>query len=261
MQVLLGLIAIIWLISSIGLSGFFWLIGIFFVSALVIAFIQGNQEKSKVESALRLDILQAKSDAIDCKSLIQRNLKELATKRQMLVTDGGYGTKDTSRWEREKKKFIAKVIKKGEAKDLAITDDSISELIDSLIDKDGPILNLNKTGYSEKLSGLEYEHHCAGILKSAGWDAKTTVASGDQGADVIATKRGKRVVIQCKKYSQPVGNKAVQEAHAAKAFYDASHAVVVSNNTYTQSAKEAANRLGVLLIHHNDLSALDRNLS
>src|ERR1700730_11505635 len=62
----------------------------------------------------------------------------------------------------------------------------------------------------------------------------------DQGVDVVAEKNGIRLVLQCKLYSRPVGNKAVQEAAAARAHEAADYGVVVSNNRYTQDAQQLA---------------------
>ena len=72
---------------------------------------------------------------------------------------------------------------------------------------------------------------------------------------------GKKIVIQCKYYGQPVGNKSVQEAYTAKAHHRADHAVVVTNSTYTNAAQQLALTSGVLLLHHEALSVLDNRLS
>ena len=69
------------------------------------------------------------------------------------------------------------------------------------------------------------------------------------GADIIAEKDDRRVVIQCKFYNGTVGNKAVQEAYAAAAFQDAPYAVVVTNSVFTKSAHQLAHKNGVLLMH------------
>ena len=82
--------------------------------------------------------------------------------------------------------------------------------------------------------------------------------TGDQGADLIADTGGRRVVIQCKFHSKPVGNKAVQEAHAAVGYHAGDHAAVVSNASFTRSAKQLAAANGVLLLHHDQLADLDR---
>jgi restriction system protein len=62
--------------------------------------------------------------------------------------------------------------------------------------------------------------------------------------------------VQCKYYSSPVGNKAVQEVYSAKDVYDAEQAWVVTNHSYTPAAKVAAKKLGVLLIHHDEIPDL-----
>ncbi len=74
-----------------------------------------------------------------------------------------------------------------------------------------------------------------------------TNATGDQGLDVIAEKQGLRYGIQCKFYSHPVGNKAVQEAYAGCGYYDCDVPVVMTNSTFTVSARELADQLGVEL--------------
>ena len=84
--------------------------------------------------------------------------------------------------------------------------------------------------------------------------------TGDQGADLIAEADGCRVIIQCKFYSKPVGNKAVQEAHSALGFHAGDRAVVVSNATFTRSAKQLADSTGVLLLHHDQLADLGQVL-
>lgn len=113
-------------------------------------------------------------------------------------------------------------------------------------------------GWAETLDGVAFEHHCAAYLRQRGWTATTTRASTDHGVDVIAEKRGLRVAIQCKRYSKPVGNKAVQEVLAGKAFISANRAAVVSNATYTPAAHELARRTGVLLLHFTDLARADQ---
>lgn len=105
---------------------------------------------------------------------------------------------------------------------------------------------------------LALEQHCAALLNEGGWKAKTTVATGDQGVDVIARKGAVTLVLQCKLYSKPVGNKAVQEIIAGRHFAGATHAAVVSNQTYTPSARALAARTGVLLLEPADLKRADR---
>lgn len=111
--------------------------------------------------------------------------------------------------------------------------------------------------WSEHLSPTQFEKCCADYLALMGWQTHTTKASGDQGVDVVAQKFGTTVVLQCKKYSKPVGNRAVQEVHAARSYVGASVAAVVSNQPYTPAARDLAGRTNVLLLHFTELRGLD----
>ena len=112
--------------------------------------------------------------------------------------------------------------------------------------------------WNPTMTGVEFEVHCQDYLCLHGWDAKTTKATGDQGADVVAQKGELVVVIQCKKYSKPVGNRAVQEVAAAQRFYNAHVGVVVSNQSFTKAAQALACSTGTLLLHFTELDNLLR---
>ena len=109
-------------------------------------------------------------------------------------------------------------------------------------------------GYRPGMCGHEYEHVIAKELRRCGWKAYVTQGSGDQGVDVVATKRGVKMAVQCKRSSSRVGNKAVQEVFAGMHHYGADLGVVISDNSYTNSARELANSLeGVYLAHHDQI--------
>ncbi|MBG0793983.1 restriction endonuclease [Methylocystis sp. H62] len=115
--------------------------------------------------------------------------------------------------------------------------------------------------FRDEMTPIDYEHYCAEELNRSGWDARVTMASRDQGVDVIAQKSGIRLAVQCKLYRSPVGNKAVQEVVAARAHEMADYAIVVSNNSYTPAAQELARTNNVILLHHRDLAKIDKILS
>jgi restriction system protein len=113
----------------------------------------------------------------------------------------------------------------------------------------------NPEVFDPRMDPIDYERHCALQLEKAGWSARLTPATGDQGADVIAHRAGKALVLQCKLYGSPVGNEAVQQVIAAQKFQSADLAAVVSNQEFTKSAKELAAVTGVHLLHHEQLAA------
>lgn len=88
----------------------------------------------------------------------------------------------------------------------------------------------------------------------------TTPRTGDHGADLIVHGNKVRIAIQAKYYTGSVGNAAVQEIYAAKDYYDASYAVVVTPSSYTPAARILAGKLGVILAHDDDIAEVVANL-
>ena len=131
------------------------------------------------------------------------------------------------------------------------------EIVSVAEDIDKANLQREEQGYSEDMSGADYEIYCGRLLHDAGWNVEQTQASNDQGVDLIAQIEDLKVCIQCKRYSNPVGNKAVQEVIAGKAFYNGTHAVVVSNAGFTKAAKSLAESADVILISDTELEDLE----
>ena len=99
------------------------------------------------------------------------------------------------------------------------------------------------------MTGLEYEKLAAKYLRRHGFTGvEVTKGSGDYGVDVIAHKSGKKYAVQCKYYSGPVSLSAVQEAVAGKAMYKCDMAMVITNSTFTASAKKLAKANNVILL-------------
>lgn len=173
-------------------------------------------------------------------------------KSQLVVVDQ-YGVNVVD-WEREKVNFIKRFLYPYPPK---VTLQRLSRLIDKYLHEladESAILPLVETAE-------DYEKFCADQLTNAGWQTARTRASGDQGIDIVATKDGVTAVFQCKWYSQPVGNKAVQEVLAGKLFQEAELAGVLSNARYTPSARHLANRTGVHLLHHSQIDEFTAKLA
>ncbi|NLM67864.1 MAG: restriction endonuclease, partial [Enterococcus sp.] len=76
----------------------------------------------------------------------------------------------------------------------------------------------------------------------------------DQGVDVIATKNKEKYAFQCKRWNKKVGNKAIQEIYAGKDYYGLQHAIVITNPSFTDSAKQLAKKLNVQLWDRDTLA-------
>jgi restriction system protein len=116
--------------------------------------------------------------------------------------------------------------------------------------------NNKQTIYNEEINlsdPIEFEKSIEYLFNSFGWNARQTKSTGDQGADVIAKKGDFISIIQCKLYSQPVGNKAVQEVFSAKKYYNGNDGVVITNSSYTKSAKMLASSTNIKLLHYSEI--------
>ncbi len=204
------------------------------------------------------------------KKVTRAHVKLLSVKQKQLVRHDGYGNYDLTAWIAHANAFIDGVILR-EAKALRIGIDGtamgetlrrdITRRFLAVVNQAAENVDVEPDVERASQSGHRYEAQCQSLLQRAGWAVSATPQTGDQGADLIADADGKRVVIQCKFHAKPVGNKAVQEAYTARNMHGAAYAVVVSNNSFTRSAVVLARANDVLLMHHNQLPDLGRQIA
>ena len=100
----------------------------------------------------------------------------------------------------------------------------------------------------EDMDGHEFEYFCADLLERRGFvEVEVTRGSGDYGIDILAEKDGVTYAVQCKRYTAPVGVKAIQEAYAGRDYYERMVGAVMTNQYFTAPAVEAAKKLKILL--------------
>lgn len=196
--------------------------------------------------------------AID--EIINEHIKALSLEFSKLTRKDAYGNIIYDKWLKELDYFIENVLCKN-PKIWQYIKHSNSDVLFEIKQKITEVVyEYNKNNKNQdnidvaNLSPNDFEHYCANILSQNGWEARVTKASGDQGIDVIATYGNIKAVFQCKKYSNPVGNGAVQEIVAGKQFEQANIAAVVSNIGYTASAKQLAQSTGTYLLHYSELA-------
>ena len=240
-----GLVLAVNLVSQISLSSMegFALLGALFFGAFVII-------RRRSEMHLTRKIGEAMSADVGV----------LVGRRAQLLLDDAYGTPQPARWHKEVRQFFeSKVIPHLTRSEKALLNkksDKWTRLVDDRVcaatDHDPAFGE-----YHPEMSGSEFETFCAEELKRIGWDARVTKQSGDQGVDIVAQKNGLKLVLQCKRYNQPVGNAAVQEIATAKTHERAHFGAVVSNNRYTVPAQQLAKTSRIALLHFSDLKRID----
>jgi restriction system protein len=107
----------------------------------------------------------------------------------------------------------------------------------------------------DAMTGTQFEDYVAARLRRAGWRVTFTQVSGDYGVDLIAEKDGKSVAIQCKRHGNSVGVAAVQQVVSGARHHGCTKSIVVSNQEFTQAAKQLAYTHGCQLIGRRALQA------
>jgi len=115
----------------------------------------------------------------------------------------------------------------------------------------------------DELDGIEFEHFCARVLKRSGFrSVHVTKSSGDFGADITALDtEGGSWVFQCKRYSSNIGNAPIQEVSAARLHYNAQFAAVITNQHFTDAARQLAEENDILLIEREKLFRMNKRPS
>jgi restriction system protein len=204
---------------------------------------------------------KARQQRTGIRKLVRTHLKTLVLKRARGFTRDDYGRLVDSGWSKEIAYFYEHVIPEHLRTEHGLSD--VADLIEQEIARlpESTVEQWTMAGATASATanavGEEFEHFVSDQLEDSGWRVRHTGKSGDQGADLVAEKPGVSVAVQCKKYAQPVGNKAVQEALAAQRYYATDHAAVISNAAFTKSAIQLARSADVLLVHTSDLDALD----
>jgi restriction system protein len=88
----------------------------------------------------------------------------------------------------------------------------------------------------DAMTGVDFENYVAARLRAAGYRVSLTKVTGDFGVDLIASKGGERVAVQCKRHGQRVGPAAVQQVVSGATMHRCSATMVVSNQEFTVAA-------------------------
>jgi len=109
---------------------------------------------------------------------------------------------------------------------------------------------------TDVMSGSQFEHWVARLMRASGCRrVRVSGGSGDMGADVTGyAPDGRRLVVQCKRYSAKVGSPEVQRfAGTARHIHDADVALLVTNNYLTAQATDVARRCHISVVDRDSL--------
>lgn len=112
------------------------------------------------------------------------------------------------------------------------------------------------------MEGHQFEYACSEILKSNGFKkVEVTRGSGDFGVDITAYKDKEKYGIQCKCYSHKLDNTPIQEVIGGLAYYKCTKGAVMTNQYFTEPAKELARINNIELWDHDILKNMAQGCS
>ena len=127
---------------------------------------------------------------------------------------------------------------------------SASDSIISIIEKCNKYSDDKVQVLGEKVRMLparQFEFEIANLFRCKGYTSLATQFTNDDGVDVFASSDQEKIIIQCKRWTHPIGRSVVDELAGVQKRYGANRAIVATTSTFTEDAKQAA------LKHHIDL--------
>jgi len=234
--------------------------GVFLLLLVIVTFfmmwIENKEEKEEQANIDQMTTEFEKVVSRDIPKIIKKNMKQISYAYRRSVTSNSFGKKNYKKFYKELTEFLEEnsptLRKYQDEYSIDWDSDYLKDKYIKIIEKE-----IKKTdesfSYTEDMDPFDYEHFCAKIFQENGWDAKATQGSSDQGVDVIATKNNVTLVGQCKRFSKPVGNSAIQEVVAGMKYYGATKGVVIAPNGFTKSAEKLAKANEIELVHHSEI--------
>ena len=114
-------------------------------------------------------------------------------------------------------------------------------------------------GTLRKLTPDRFEDWCAARFRDLGYQVQIVGGQGDHGIDLLASKGGEKVAVQCRRFAQAnsVTEPQLRDLYGAMHAVGAGRAVMVTTGQYTGAASEWARGKSIDLWGPQELGALE----
>ncbi len=190
-----------------------------------------------------LILREAKRDPQELNARFEKATQEYEQSRKLHLTIAG--DKNQARAHLRTAKLQAKSFQRNQAESQRPTHTTLSELS-----------RFTASLRWRYLTGETWEAYLEQIFLKHGYRVERTKVTGDQGVDLIVTHGHIRLAVQAKGYAGSVGNKSVQEVVAGRMYYRCTHSAVITNSSFTKSARELAGKTQCYLIDGSEIERL-----
>jgi hypothetical protein len=112
----------------------------------------------------------------------------------------------------------------------------------------------------QTLDGRRFEIELAAVLRNLGYDVNWTGRAGDGGVDLVLSRAGREVIVQCKAHKNRIGPGPVRDLYGTMIHRNAREAWLVTANGFSQAARDFAHGKGIRLLRVSELLKADRPL-
>jgi len=115
------------------------------------------------------------------------------------------------------------------------------------------------------LSGERFEQELAYIYSKMGYEVSLTPTTSDQGVDIVLSKGGKKIIVQCKAHKRPVGTSVVRDLYGTlinfqEAHPEADKAILASTAGFTSGVEEFVKDKPIRLISLEDIIHMQKTI-
>jgi len=93
-----------------------------------------------------------------------------------------------------------------------------------------------------QIEARQFEFEIARLLCLMDYKANATKATGDDGVDVFAQKDNENIIVQCKKWTRPVGRSVVDELAGTASRYNVTRAILATTSSFSPDAEQVARK-------------------
>lgn len=110
----------------------------------------------------------------------------------------------------------------------------------------------------DKITPKNFERLVGKIFERMGYSVQITGSTGDEGIDLICTRRGEyeKIIVQCKRYKGKVGAPTIRDFYGALLHSKASKGYIVTTGHFTSNASNWAKGKPIELINRENLIRL-----
>ena len=122
-------------------------------------------------------------------------------------------------------------------------------------------VNVTLSDRLRAMSGIEFEQYVADLFRCQGYVADLTAASGDHGIDILLKKGGRAGAVQCKRWTDLVGEPVVRDFLGAMIGAGVADGFIAATSSFTDQAWRFANSHGITLLDLDSIIGMAGKIS